>query len=117
MDNKWNILGKGKERQAHSKEPAVPRNESPATGKKAEVSDADDSRASLRRLMETEFGNIIGDEIKSAAKELVEEQRLAIRDAVEEHKRAIRDVVEQEKLSIRAKKEELRESIIRRGMG
>ncbi len=43
--------------------------------------------------------------------------RRAIREAVEENKRAIRDALEQEKLSIRAKKEELRESIIRLGMG
>ena len=117
MDNKWSILGKGKERPMPGKEPMVSGKESVMPDKKPKVSGADDSRASVGRLMETEFGNMINDEIKAAATELVEEQRLAIREAVEEHKRVIRDILEQEKLSIRAKKEELRESIIRRGMG
>ena len=103
MDNKWSLLGKGKER--------------PTPGKEPEVSLADDHRAAVKRMMETEFANIIKEDIKAATIELADEQRRAIREAVEENKRAIRDALEQEKLSIRAKKEELRESIIRLGMG
>ena len=110
MDTKWSVLGKGKER-------VVPGKETVVAAREPEASTSDDYRASVRRLMETEIGNIIDDEIKAAAKELVEAQRMAIREAVEEHKRIIREVVEQEKLSIRARIEDLRESIIRLGMG
>jgi hypothetical protein len=74
-------------------------------------------RDAVKRLIETEVGNIIGEEIRKAARELVEEQRKAIRDAVDEHKLVIRQVVEEEKKAIWGRLEELRRSIIRLGMG
>jgi sulfite reductase beta subunit-like hemoprotein len=74
-------------------------------------------RESVKRLIQTEVGNIIDDEIRKAARELAEEQRKAIREAVEEHKLVIRQVVEEEKKAIWEKLEELRRSIIRLGMG
>lgn len=74
-------------------------------------------RESVKRLIQTEVGNIIDDEIRKAARELAEEQRKAIREAVEEHKLVIRQVVEEEKKAIWDKLEELRRSIIRLGMG
>jgi len=74
-------------------------------------------REAVKRLIETEVGNIIDEEIRKAARELVEEQRKAIREAVEEHKLVIRQVVEEEKKAIWGRLEELRRSIIRLGMG
>jgi sulfite reductase beta subunit-like hemoprotein len=74
-------------------------------------------REAVKRLIETEVGNIIDEEIRKAARELVEEQRKAIREAVEEHKLVIRQVVEEEKKAIWSRLEELRRSIIRLGMG
>jgi hypothetical protein len=74
-------------------------------------------RESVKRLIQTEVGNIIDDEIRKAARELAEEQRKAIREAVEEHKLVIRQVVEEEKKAIWDKLEELRRSIVRLGMG
>ena len=103
MDNKFSVQGKGKER--------------PVPGKEPESSVADDHRAAVRAMMEAEFANIIKEDLKAAAIELADEQRRAIREAVEQNKRAISDALEQEILSIRAKKEELRESIIRFGLG
>jgi hypothetical protein len=99
------------------KEFVVPDKEPIKPGKEPQATSADDYRASVRRMMETEVGNIIEDEIKAAAKELVEEQRMAIREAVGEHKRIIREVLEEEKLAIRARVEELRASIVKLGMG
>jgi len=103
MNNKWTVPGKGKERAAHAQD--------------SETSVADDHRAAVQQMMETEFGNIIKGDIKAATIELADEQRRAIREAVDEQKRIIRDVLEQEKLAIRARKEELRESIIRHSTG
>ena len=103
MDDKRSVLSNGEAR--------------PVPGKQPEVSVADDHRAAVRQLMETELKSIIRGDIKAAVIELADEERRAIREAVEEHKRAIRDVLEQEKLAIRAKKEALRESILGRGMG
>jgi len=74
-------------------------------------------REAVKRLIETEVGNIIDEEIRKAARELAEEQRKAIREAVEEHKAVIRQVVEEEKKAIWARIEEFRKSIIRLGMG
>jgi hypothetical protein len=74
-------------------------------------------RESVKRLIQTEVGNIIDEEIRKAARELADEQRKAIREAVDEHKLVIRQVVEEEKKAIWGKLEELRRSIIRLGMG
>jgi len=74
-------------------------------------------REAVKRLIETEVGNIIDEEIRKAARELIEEQRKAIREAVEQHKLVIRQVVEEEKRVIWARVEELRKSIVRLGIG
>lgn len=86
-------------------------------GQSTETSATNEYRESVKRLIETEVGNIIDEEIRKAARELIEEQRKAIREAVEEHKLVIRQVVEEEKKAIWARLEELRRSIIRLGMG
>ena len=82
-----------------------------------DVGSASEYRESVKRLIETEVGNIIDEEIRKAARELMEEQRKAIREAVEEHKLVIRQVVEEEKKAIWGRLEELRRSILRLGMG
>jgi polyhydroxyalkanoate synthesis regulator phasin len=99
------------------KESVMPEKEPIKTSEEPGFSSAYDYRGSVRRLMETEVGSIVEDEIKAAAKELVEEQRVAIREAVGEHKRIIREVLEEEKLAIRARAEEIRASIVRLGVG
>ena len=82
-----------------------------------ETGSANEYRESVKRLIETEVGNIIDEEIRKAARELIEEQRKAIREAVEEHKLVIRQIVEEEKKAIWGRLEELRRSILRLGMG
>ena len=82
MDDKRGVLGKSEARPAPDKEP--------------EGSVADDHRAAVRQLMETELRSNIRGDIKAAVIELADEERRAIREAVEKHKRAIRDVLEQE---------------------
>jgi hypothetical protein len=81
------------------------------------LSSSEEYRTSVKNLIEKEVGDIINEEIRNAAKELVEEQRNAIREAVEEHKLIIRQVVEEEKVEIRMRINELRKSIIRLGLG
>ena len=73
----------------------------------------EDYRASVRRIIQSEVSNLVDEEIRNAAKELVEEQRRAIREAVEEHRRVIREVVEEEKVAVRARVDEIRKSIAR----
>jgi polyhydroxyalkanoate synthesis regulator phasin len=98
------------------KESEMPEKESFRPGKQP-VTSSQDGRASAKLATEGEITATIQEEIRNAAKELVEEQRMAIRLAVEEQKRIIREVLEQEKLSIRANLETTRESIIRLGAG
>ncbi len=81
------------------------------------VSSMDEYRASVKRLIQTEVGNIIDEEIRNAARELVEEQRTAIREAVEEHKLIIRQVVEEERQALRSRVEDIRRAIVRLGTG
>ena len=109
MDLKWSVRGKDKE-LPKEKDTIMPPKESDASA-------LDDYRSSAKLAIEMEVRAMIEEEIRSAAKELAEEQGRAVREAIEEHKRIIRDVLEQEKLDIRAQKEEIRASIIRLGMG
>ena len=74
-------------------------------------------REAVRKLIETEVKNVIDEEMKKAAQELLDEQRNAIRQMVEEHKIAIRQAVEEEKKAIRQRVEELRKSILKLGLG
>jgi polyhydroxyalkanoate synthesis regulator phasin len=77
----------------------------------------DEYREAVKRLIQTEIGNIIDEEIRKAALELLEEQKKAIRQVVEEHRLAIRQAVEEEKKAIWARVEELRRSILKLGLG
>jgi hypothetical protein len=65
-----------------------------------EMPSGDGHPASARTVMDEEVRTIFSEEIRKAAKQLVEEQRMAIRLAVEESKRVIREVLEEEKASI-----------------
>ena len=107
---KWNSRNK-------DKEPETSTNENRVSDVNENVTKRDDSLDSVKNTIDQEIRTIIEDEIKKAAKELADEQEIVIRVAVEEHKKIIQEVLEQEKLSIRAKKEDIRKSIIRYGMG
>ena len=85
-------------------------------GKEA-TSSVDEHREAVKKLIQTEVGNIIDEEIRKAARELLEEQKKAIRQVVEEHRLAIRQAVEEEKKAIWARVEELRRSILKLGLG
>ena len=74
-------------------------------------------REAVKKLIETEVRNAIDEEMRKAAQELLEEQRKAIKQMVEEHKVAIREAVEDEKKAIWTRVEELRNSILKLGLG
>jgi|WetSurMetagenome_2_1015567.scaffolds.fasta_scaffold416985_1 hypothetical protein len=76
-----------------------------------------DKRDSIKSTIDLEIRGMIEDEIKNAAKEIAEEQKIVIRVAVEEQKRIIREVLEQEKQAIQARKEDIRQSLTHLGMG
>lgn len=80
-------------------------------------SNVDDYRKGVMNLIEVEVRNVIDEEMKKAAQELVEEQRKAIQQIVEEHRMAIREVLEEEKKAIWSRVEELRKSILKLGLG
>ena len=77
----------------------------------------DEYRETVRKVIETEVRNLIDEEMRKAAQELLDEQKKAIRQLVEEHRLAIREVVEDEKKAIWARLEELRKSILKLGLG
>jgi polyhydroxyalkanoate synthesis regulator phasin len=85
-------------------------------GKEA-AQNVDEYRKAIKKLIQTEIGGIIDEEIRKAAQELLEEQKKAIRQVVEEHRLAIRQAVEEEKKAIWARVEELRRSILKLGLG
>ena len=74
-------------------------------------------REAVRKLIETEVRNVIDEEMRKAAQELLDEQRRAITQMVEEHRIAIREVVEEEKKAVWTRVEELRKSILKLGLG
>ena len=73
-------------------------------------------RDAVRKLIEAEIRNVVDEEMRKAAQELMEEQRKAIRQMVEEQKAVIREVVEEEKKAIWARIEEMRQSISKIGL-
>lgn len=77
----------------------------------------DEYRVAVKKLIETEVRNVIDEEMRKAAQELLEEQRKAIRQMVEEHRTAIRQAVEEEKKAIWARVEELKKSMLKLGLG
>lgn len=81
------------------------------------ITNVDEYREAVRKLIQTEVGNIIDEEMRKAARELLEEQRKAIRQVIEEHRLAIREAVEEEKKAIWARLEELRKSMLKLGLG
>ena len=79
--------------------------------------DVGEYREAVKKLIEAEVKNVIDEEMKKAAQELLEEQRRAIREMVEEHRLAIREAVEEEKKAIGSRVEELRKSILGLSLG
>jgi hypothetical protein len=77
---------------------------------------ADDYRASMKRLIQKEVGDILDEELRNASREIIEAQRNAIRETLQEHRMVISAVVEEEKRTIRARVDELKRSIIKLGM-
>lgn len=73
-------------------------------------------RDGVKKLIEAEMKNVVDEEMRKAAQELLEEQRQAIRQMVEEQRAIIREVVEEEKKAIWARAEELRQSISKIGV-
>jgi polyhydroxyalkanoate synthesis regulator phasin len=68
----------------------------------------DDYRAAAQQTVEGAIGDLMKEEIRSAARELVEEQKKAIRQALEQRKTTIREVVEAEKVAARGSIGEVR---------
>ena len=77
---------------------------------------SDVSREAVKTLIQTEVKNVIDDEMRKAAQELLDEQRKAIRQMVEEHRTAIRQAVEEEKKAIWTRVEELKKSMLKLGL-
>jgi hypothetical protein len=73
-------------------------------------------REAVKSLIEAELRNVLDEEMRKAAQELMEEQRKAIKQMVEEQKKVIWEAVEEEKKAIWSRVEELRESISKIGL-
>ena len=81
-----------------------------------EGSEVSDYRDAVRKLIEKEMKNVVDEEMRKAAEELLEEQRKAIRQVVDEQRQAVRQVVEEEKKAVWTRVEELRKSISKLGL-
>ena len=66
---------------------------------------SEEYRTNSKHLIDTEIKAIFEDEIRNAARELIEEQRKAIQVVIEEHKQVLREVVEEKKLTFLLEKE------------
>jgi hypothetical protein len=88
-----------------------------SVNKETTLYNSEEYRGSLKNLIQVEVGNIIDEEMHSAARELAEEQKKAIREVVDEHKILIRQVLEDEKKAIKERINDLRRSIIKLGLG
>jgi len=86
------------------------------TEHRRESAGADAQRDAVRKLIEAEIRNVVDEEMRKAAQELMEEQRRAIRQMVEEQKAVIREAVEEEKKAIWTRVEEMRQSISKIGL-
>ena len=75
-------------------------------------SNVDEQREAVRKVIGTEVRNLLDEEMRKAAQELLDEQREAIRQIVEEQRVAIREAVEEEKKALRTRLEDLRKSIL-----
>jgi hypothetical protein len=73
-------------------------------------------REAVKSLIETELRNVVDEEMRKAAQELLEEQRKAIKQMVDEQKKVIWEAVEEEKKAIWSRVEELRQSISKIGL-
>jgi len=73
-------------------------------------------REAVKSLIEAELRNVVDEEMRKAAQELLEEQRKAIKQMVEEQKKVIWEAVEEEKKAIWSRVEELRQSISKIGL-
>ena len=73
-------------------------------------------REAAKILTETEIKEIMDEDLRNAAQELLEEQQKAIAQMVQEHKLAIKEAIEEEKKAIWTRIEELRRSILKLGI-
>jgi hypothetical protein len=71
-----------------------------------------DYKEGVRKLLEKEVSDMVTEEIKKGAQELLEEQRKAIKQLVEENKMAIQQVLGEEKKAVWAKMDDFRKSIV-----
>ena len=69
-------------------------------------------REAVRKLIEAEVKNVIDEEMRKAAKELLDEQRKAIKEMVEEHRVAIRQAVEEEKKAVWTRVDEMKKVML-----
>ena len=83
---------------------------------KGEGSKVSDYRDAVRKLIEKEMKNVVDEEMRKAAEELLEEQRKAIMEVLEEQRKTIREVEEEEKKAIWARLEDLKESVSNLGL-
>lgn len=94
-------------------QPEVPALDQRKDGKASKVDEEkgtvwDDHRVAVKEMIEREVRNIIQEQIRSAAQELLEEQRKAIREAVEQHRLLIKEALEEVKASMRGRVEDVR---------
>jgi hypothetical protein len=71
-----------------------------------------DFRDSVWKLLEQEVGDILSEEMKRAAQELLDEQKKMIRQLVEENKTIIRQIIAEEKQAAWSKLGELKRQIL-----
>jgi len=77
--------------------------------------DMEEYREAVKKLINAEVKNVLDDEIKKAAQELIDEQKKAVRQVLDEHKAVIQQIMEEERKSIWEKAESLRKSILKSG--
>ena len=77
----------------------------------------DEYRTAVKSLIESEVKNVIDEEMRKAAQELLDEQRKAIRQMVEEHRVAIREAVEEERKAIKGRVDALKQSVLEVSLG
>lgn len=80
------------------------------------VENRNESKESLKKMIDTVVKNALDQEMQKATQEILEEQKKAIRQIVDEYKSVLRQIVDEEKKNIWEKAEELRKSILKLGL-
>jgi hypothetical protein len=70
-----------------------------------------DYRAAAKQIVQSEILDLMKEEVRNAARELVAEQTKAIGETVVQHKRFIREALEEEKAAARRRIEEVRQTM------